>query len=150
MLMPIWTLLLALGCAPPPVGVDAAVAEPSIEILFPESDPDITYCPVFTVVVDVDNLEYSTEDRLGGDHVEGQGHWHLYVNGEYIAYELKDWSTTPALEEGLNQLSVDLAQNDHQPYEVNGDVPTYIAEITVGDVEGCVGGGSPAAMDTGY
>ncbi len=157
MLAIMWTLPILLiggfGCAPPPYDTSADTApeigDPSIQILFPTSEPDLIYCPVFTLVVDIDNLSIDA-DKVGGDHVEGEGHWHVYDNGEYISYETVAWTAMPALDEGLHQLKVDLARNDHQPYIVDGQTPEYIAEITVGDVDGCIGGGSPGAMDTGY
>ena len=81
------TIAIAAACAPPAyeTGASASDGYPAIKILFPnpslagEDDADAPVCSTFTVVVDVDNWELSTEGH-GGDPVDGEGHWHLYID----------------------------------------------------------------------
>lgn len=89
------------------------------------------------------NLELITEhfrfsaDRAGLSHRPGEGHAHLYVNGEKIARLYGNWYHLAALPDGPVEIEVTLNANDHRPLSVgtelvsaklhhqkNGGVPT--------------------------
>ena len=84
------TLALALACQPPPeiqlgdndTGTTQATGEPTINIVYPPNDIAIPLnddCSFSTVVVvDVDHFELV---EFGAPE-EGEGHWHLQIDGE--------------------------------------------------------------------
>lgn len=89
-----WLVVGAVGCAPPPVP-DALL--PRISILTPVDDFEIELRPAqsaeesgcvfeLTVTVDVDNFDVH-QPAADDVEVEGEGHWHLYPDGDPAAYE---------------------------------------------------------------
>ncbi len=123
---------------------------------------DMPVCPMFNVVVDVENFELS-HDHYDGDPVEGEGHWHLYVDDPTLAAAqaaVADPYASPAeaLEPGFHTVYVQLVQNNHLPLPesfVDPDAPqnVHAVEIMVSDdMMTCVGGGNGGAgygTDTG-
>ena len=132
-------LLAGWGCAPPTIS-------PSIELLFPTSTEDVEYCSDLFVVVDVDSLAISTAN-YDGDPVAGEGHWHLYIDGELIKTVVDSWTFATDIEDGLRSLVVSLHENDHALIEIDGVSFQDTVEIQVADGEGCVG--APFEADTG-
>ena len=60
--------------------------------------------------------------RAGADHVPGEGHAHIYVNGEKIARVYGAWFHLDALPAGSVEIEVTLTSNDHRALMV-GDTP---------------------------
>lgn len=66
------------------------------------------------------NLEVVTHgftyapDKAGADHRPGEGHGHLYVDGEKIARLYGSWYHLGGLAEGPHDLTVTLNANDHR------------------------------------
>jgi hypothetical protein len=54
-------------------------------------------------------------DHASTDHVEGEGHAHLYINGAKFARVYGDWIHIPTLPSGGNEIRVTLNANDHRP-----------------------------------
>ena len=69
-------------------------------------------------------------EKAGGEHVPGEGHMHVYVNGELLAEAYNDWLHFD-LEPGNNTVTVELSANDHRPYTVNGVAIAAVARLTV-------------------
>jgi len=120
-----WLSVLActVACAPPePITVgdtDGGSGVPEIRILFPDDDSvlsvDTEGVLKTLVVVDIINLEFA--EPTGDDPVDGEGHYHLFVQEtEYVEapdelfFELESTSFT-AGQRGI--INVDLRQNDH-------------------------------------
>lgn len=59
-------------------------------------------------------------ERASLEHRRGEGHAHLFVNGEKITRVYGEWYYLAALPEGENTISVDLNANDHSPYVILG------------------------------
>ena len=59
-------------------------------------------------------------ENASGDHVDGEGHMHLYINGDKVARLYETWSQLPPLATGTHEIKVDLRTNDHAPLTVNG------------------------------
>ncbi|NUN11126.1 hypothetical protein HUU53_00585 [Candidatus Micrarchaeota archaeon] len=59
-------------------------------------------------------------ENAGGQNFAGQGHAHLYVDGEKIARIYSDWYYLPPLSEGKHELTVTLNTNDHSDYYFEG------------------------------
>ncbi|MEM6386748.1 MAG: hypothetical protein AAF718_10985 [Pseudomonadota bacterium] len=63
-----------------------------------------------------------TGERSGKAHVTGEGHAHIYVNGEKVARAYGPWFHLDALPDGAVEVEVTLNSNDHRALMV-GDVP---------------------------
>ncbi|GDX80364.1 hypothetical protein LBMAG42_21750 [Deltaproteobacteria bacterium] len=61
--------------------------------------------------VAVSNLDLS--NNVGGAHVEGEGHYHIYVDGVYINYSASLLDYLHHVSGGTHTLQVVLADNDH-------------------------------------
>jgi hypothetical protein len=94
-----------------------------------------------TVTINWDtNLTISAE-HYGEDHVEGEGHAHVYVDGEKVAgLKSTDAYVVEGLTEGTHEVKIELQQNNHESYTVSevfeavveGDsssVPTLVAKF---------------------
>ena len=154
--------LLALACQPPPLVEDTASeiedieALPSLAFIFPQSAGEETvYCPDLVVAVDIDNWEVVMY-KDGQEAEEGQGHWHLKdSSGDYLAVATEVWwpVSLGAAEDFMvptfTVINAILANHDHN--ELNTAVypdAAATAEIWVGAIEGCIGGGG-GSSDTG-
>jgi hypothetical protein len=157
--MSTWILLTLLGCPPPDYegpAVDTsnptvANTDPSIRLLFPQSSTSDVYCPLFTVVADIDNYDLS-EENYGLTPTEGQGHWHLTEGSDILGATADEFlELSEPLDEGDHNLVAVLVGNDHQEFEVDGTGFSWLVEITVSDASGCLGdqGGGDAAGDSG-
>jgi hypothetical protein len=119
--------------------------EPSVRILFPQTRDDVTICPEFVMVVDVEGMEL-VDYRETPEHVEGQGHWHLFDSGDYVAAYVDDWALISLDNDGAVEshiLTVELAQNDHTEIGVSATT-----EILVGPKD-CIGGSAGSSGDGG-
>lgn len=63
--------------------------------------------------VKVSNFRFAPEHASSNDR-PGEGHAHLYVNGEKITRIYGNWYYLGILEPGRNQLRVNLNSNDHK------------------------------------
>ena len=83
----------------------------------------------WNILLETANFRFAPE-AVNGAHVPGQGHGHIYVNGEKIArlygpaYHLSD------LGPGEHVITVTLNANDHSIYAVDGE--EISASVTVG------------------
>ena len=68
-------------------------------------------------------------EHASGAHVPGEGHAHVYVNGEKIGRVYGPWLHLGSLPEGDVTVEVTLNANDHRPFVV-GDRPLS-ASVTV-------------------
>lgn len=59
-------------------------------------------------------------DHASGPHVPGEGHAHVYANGEKIARAYGPWMHIASLPDGDVRVSVALNTNDHRPISVDG------------------------------
>lgn len=136
--------LLLSGCAAPVLEESA-----SVSIVFPESSQSTVYCPTLPVVVDIDGFELSPEG-IDQASVDGQGHWHLEINGEYVGNSTSHTFLIDgalALEPGrTHALTAVLRTNQHEA--LDPDVRSSEIEIEVEDSDDCLGGVGPDA-DTG-
>lgn len=111
-----------VACAPPDPIDGASGGVPEVRILFPPADEPIELDPDGSlrtlVVVDLVNIDFA---EPGTDNVEGEGHYHLFVQEtQYIEappalhHELESDAFTAGLRGIIN---VDLRQNDHSLLE---------------------------------
>lgn len=84
---------------------------------------DVTPDPVsgWNVNLKTSNFAFAPS-RAGADHVPGEGHAHIYVNGEKIARIYGDWFHIDTLPAGPVEIEVTLTSNDHRALMV-GETP---------------------------
>lgn len=104
--------------------VDAASA-PSLEIEVTE-DPKSG----FNVELKTVNFTFSPENA-SKEHVEGEGHAHIYVDGEKIGRLYGNWAHVDELASGEHEIRVTLNTNDHMDYAVDGQVVQDTETVTV-------------------
>jgi hypothetical protein len=90
--------------------------------------PEITMINVSEDIKSGWNLHFETDnftfapESASGDHVEGEGHAHLYVDGVKITRLYATDYYIGELSEGEHTITVTLNTNDHQDYAVDGEV----------------------------
>jgi hypothetical protein len=96
-----------------PLELSAAEA-PGLSIMV-MADPMAGY----NLHVMADNFAFSPENA-SLDHIAGEGHAHVYVNGVKLARLYGNWMHLDALPAGEVTIEVTLNSNDHRPLAVNG------------------------------
>lgn len=113
--------------------VDEAVA-PTIDLevlVDPKSgwnlfaDTDLTFAP----------------EASGADPVDGEGHLHLYVDGERLDRLYGPWWHLSSLPEGEHEIVIEAAANNHAAYAVGGDPVRASTTITVSAEQAAASGG---------
>ncbi|WP_170764099.1 hypothetical protein [Ruegeria lacuscaerulensis] len=74
------------------------------------------------------NFRFAPENASAADK-DGEGHAHVYINGEKLARLYGNWIHIPDLPKGETEVSVSLNANSHSPLLVN-NVPVSTA-VTV-------------------
>ncbi len=90
------------------------------------------------------NFRLAPENASGG-HVEGEGHMHLYVNGEKVARVYETWYQMPPLPAGTHEITVALQTNDHAQLAVGGVAVAATTTLEVSEDEAT----KPASSDNG-
>lgn len=75
--------------------------------------------------VGVTNFRFAPQNA-SLDHVDGEGHAHVYVNGEKIARLYGNWFHIESMPEGDVTVEVALNSNDHRPLNV-GAAPLRVS-----------------------
>jgi hypothetical protein len=76
------------------------------------------------------NFRFAPE-HVSQPHHEGEGHAHLYVNGEKVARVYGPWFHIGALPSGPTEVTVILNSNDHQRLAVGGEALSVTKKIHV-------------------
>lgn len=71
-------------------------------------------------------------EHASGEHVAGEGHAHVYVDGEKVGRLYGEWMHLP-LEPGEHEIEVTLNGNDHQSYAIDGAPVSGTAVVEVGE-----------------
>lgn len=69
--------------------------------------------------LDTTNFVFAPEN-VSTEHVPGEGHAHLYVDGIKITRIYGQWHQLPTLQPGEHTIRVDLSANDHSPLSSDG------------------------------
>ncbi|WP_298812321.1 hypothetical protein [uncultured Roseibium sp.] len=67
----------------------------------------------FNLHIKTENFTFAPE-RASLDHVPGEGHAHVYVNGAKVTRHYSSWLHLPTLPEGDTTIEVTLNTNDHR------------------------------------
>ena len=108
-------------------GIDVAESdwEPSV-LVEVHTDPVSGY----NIELRTDNFTFAPS-KAGEGHTEGEGHAHLYVNGQKIARVYSNWFHIGELAPGEHEIKATLNANSHEDL-MFGDVPiAHSAKITV-------------------
>jgi len=88
----------------------------------------------FNVQIKTTNFIWAPENA-SGMHMDGEGHAHIYVDGEKLGRVYGEWyhlnTKSAGLSEGIHTVMVDLNGNDHAPYAIEGTPIQAMAEIDV-------------------
>ncbi len=105
----------------------------TVEAVEPVPTIDVTVTPDpksgWNVHADIENLTFAPRSA-GLDHVDGEGHLHLYVDGEKITRLYGEWWHLDPLPAGEHTITVEATANDHHPYVVDGQPLVGTATIT--------------------
>lgn len=107
-----------------PVDVPAADA-PQVAIMV-QPDPMAGY----NLHVMTTNFAFSPE-RASLQNVTGEGHAHVYINGEKLGRLYGAWMHLDGLPQGQVEIRVTLNTNDHRPLAVDGTPVSAVQMITV-------------------
>lgn len=77
-----------------------------------------------------DNFAFSPQNASLAN-VTGEGHAHVYINGEKLGRLYGEWMHIDALPKGEVEIEVTLNTNDHRPLAVNGAPISATQTITV-------------------
>ncbi len=80
----------------------------------------------------VTNFKFAPEN-INKDHKPGEGHGHLYINGQKITRIYGSWYYLESLPSGKNKVTISLNANKHNPLAHNGKLikDTEIIEVSV-------------------
>ncbi len=84
----------------------------------------------YNLRVMVNNFTFSPE-RASLAAVPGEGHAHVYVNGEKLSRIYSEWMHIAALPKGDVEVDVTLIGNDHRPLALNGTPISASTTLTV-------------------
>jgi hypothetical protein len=96
---------------------------PSISIVKP-MEGAYFYSDMLHLEVAIDNFMMNTS-AVGGNNTIGEGHWHLYLNGNLMGPETDLMVELSGLPAGTHQLRVELRNNDHSPL-----MPVFMDMVT--------------------
>lgn len=82
----------------------------------------------WNVSFETSNFEF-TPQNVNSDHVDGQGHAHLHIDGEKITRLYSHNYYIDHLDEGEHTIMVTLNTNDHKDYAVDGEVVMAMTTI---------------------
>lgn len=103
--------------------VGAAVPEVALEVV---EDPKSGW----NVFADVTGFVFAPK-HASGEHVDGEGHAHIDLDGERLARVYGTAWHISELDPGAHEISFTLAANDHNVYTVDGEALTASATVDV-------------------
>ncbi len=112
-------------------GHDHGVVDVASDVA-PEVDLEVFADPAGGVNIHVisDNFEV-TPRAASTDHVDGQGHYHLLIDGEKVLRFYNDWIYYAGVVEGDVEITVVVSANDHRSYAIGGEEITASLTFTV-------------------
>ncbi len=72
-------------------------------------------------------------ENVSTEHIDGEGHMHLYVDGVKIMRLYGEWHEMPPLAAGVHEIRVELSSNDHSAMAIDGTIvdDTVTLEVSV-------------------
>jgi hypothetical protein len=84
----------------------------------------------YNVHILVENFRFAPE-HVNASHRDGEGHAHIYVNGEKIARVYGEWFHLSSLPPGDTEVMVTLNANDHGHLAVEGEPLSTVKVVSV-------------------
>ena len=81
-------------------------------------------------------------ERVSGEHVDGEGHMRLYINGVGVARLYEIWNQMPPLPAGTHEISVGLWTNDYRVVAIDGWPVVAITTLEVSEAEATMQAGN--------
>lgn len=78
----------------------------------------------------VENFEFAP-GQINQSSLTGEGHAHLFINGEKVTRLYGPWYYIPALPEGEHELRVELNANGHEVLTVDGKPVAATVQVVV-------------------
>lgn len=79
------------------------------------------------------NFEFAPQN-VNGEHIPGQGHAHLYIDGEKITRIYGEWYYLESVPDSAQMITVGLYANDHRTLAVDGEPITASALLPDGSM----------------
>lgn len=108
---------------------DVTGVVPSVDLVL-HDDPAGGYIAQVLVT----NFVFAPEN-VSTEAIDGEGHAHMYVNGEKINRVLGEWYNIGKLGEGEHEISVRLSSNDHFELTTDGELIMDSETVTVVEKE---------------
>ena len=86
-------------------------------------------------------------EHVSGEHVDGEGHMYLYINGVGAARLYETWNQMPPLPAGTHEISVGLSTNDYRAVVIDGWPVVATATLEVSEDEATLTTGHEHASD---
>ena len=86
-------------------------------------------------------------ENVNGEHMDGEGHAHIYVDGVKFSRVYTPWLHLDGLEPGRREISVTLNANNHDAYAWNGAAVEAAAHVTVPEPEEGMGHHGPETVE---
>ncbi len=86
-------------------------------------------------------------ESVNGEHIDGEGHAHVYVDGVKLSRVYTPWLHLDGLEPGRREISVTLNANNHDAYVWNGAAVEAAAQVTVPEPEEGMGHHGPETVE---
>ena len=61
-------------------------------------------------------------ENVSTEHIDGEGHMHLYVDGVKVMRLYGEWHEMPPLAAGVHEIRVELSSNDHSAMAIDGTI----------------------------
>jgi len=74
-------------------------------------------------------------ENVSTEHVDGEGHMHLYVDGVKVMRLYGEWHQMPPLTAGVHEIRVELSSNDHSAMSINGVIVDDTVTLEVSEDE---------------
>ncbi len=84
----------------------------------------------YNLYLKAENFDFAPRNA-SREHVAGEGHAHIYVNGEKVNRLYSDWYHLSTLPAGEVEVQVTLNTNDHRVYSIGGQQITATTVLTV-------------------
>ena len=90
----------------------------------------------FNLQTSTDNFTWAPQ-HASGDVVPGEGHAHLYVDGEKVTRVYGEWHFIGpmVMEPGKHEVTVTLNGNDHNQYSADGEPVEATVEVTAMEMD---------------
>ena len=96
--------------------MEAPAPIPSVDLIVHKDEKD-----GWNTQILLENFRFAPE-HVSFQHIPGEGHAHIYVDGEKLNRVYGEWYHINGLMSGMHEISVRLSTNDHKELTRNGEL----------------------------